>query len=295
MVVVRLLEGTAFEWDESATARRLVRRTPRVAHSVQRYRIACLPAALAYVCTNVWGSMALVLFGGAGALATLWAASWASVDVEANRRRQWVQRDLAFSMTPEAEGYRSSGPGELIIDGDRVGSPTSICLVRWVDNDAYSRVRSMLYEVAIVVGRRVFVVDDSSLEGPMRALALQISESVGLASLVLERTVRRWPGRTMHLWAATFLPALVILPLSTDRPRRALIACAVVVAALSNILVRSAWIAERAPTALRNAYGDVTPTEAGTNIPFGYALAVALLAQALLWASILVPGGPSLP
>jgi hypothetical protein len=182
---------------------------------------------------------------------------------------------------------------ELVVDGECVGVPTAVRLIHWTDYDHFSRITTRRQELAIATQRRAFLVDEG-LEERVRAVAQHIVKSLGSTVPLIERGAS--PAMSLSpLWMVTLIPAVVVTPFEMTPTRRGVVAAAVLLASLANLVAVSVWRTVRSPDILRTIYGVVEPALARPKLPFRYALALALAAHALLWTSILWPGGMHFP
>jgi hypothetical protein len=287
-----------YAWDASTTPPRLVRSSPHVLRPRWPYRAAGLVIGAAYVLTSLRGTPPLLLFGVFGELPALWMTSWLSVDVEAQRKRRWVLRDIAFGGAGQPDAYRSGRAANVIVDGENVGQATAVTVVRWRHHESGIHGEHKVafrYEVAIATDRGAFTLHDGADEELALALAQDLLEKLGHAVPLVDRTEDASSGPNWVLWAVTFVTATVVAPLQMDANRRAFIAAAAVAAVFSNVVVTSAWIASRGRRHLRTVYGVPESSILGAKLPVGYVLAFAFAAHMLLWLSILGPGGPHIP
>jgi hypothetical protein len=288
-----------YEWNTSATPPRLVRRAgPLVLRPRWPYGAAALAIGAVYVVTNLRGSPPLLLLGAFGELPALWIASWLSVNVEGSRKRRWVLRDLEFAGAGDLDGYRGGRAADVIVDGENVGQATSVNVVRWRRHEAgiHGEHRVVFrYEVSIVTARGPFALHEGAEEEPARALAQHLVETLGHGVPLVDRTEDAPAGPSWVLWGVVFVTAAVVTPTQMGSIRRGLIAAAVGVAVLSNVAATSVWIASRGRRHLHTTYGVPESSIPKLALPFRYALAFAFVAHALLWLSILAPGGPHIP
>jgi hypothetical protein len=252
--------------------------------------VATAILGVGFIWAAAWGSdtaKGLAMFVGTAGLVGL---SLGAVGRPVDPRRRRVLRGVVLGAHGDQGTYRAHPVGVATVDGEDVGAPTAVAVVRWT-SPATKGAGLTRYEISLVTARGVFVLGETG-DKDVEPFAPRLREALGDRVKLID-AYEQLPEVNFFVWLlAGFTIAVAMMPMPVSAARHGAVAIAGVALLLSTVVSARTWLLARSMRDAQRIYR--LPGNAGTPPSRRPWVVLSLLAIAIFWGALLWPRGAGL-